>query len=196
MRLSFIEETADFIFMEGSPCMADIIFVPGNGYPQMAERAAKLWKAGFAPYVLPSGKYSTAFGEFSGVLDKKEEYQGTFSTEWEFLREVLVKNGVPDYAILREDQATYTEQNARYSRRVTEHAGITVKRAMLSCKNYHARRAYLYYQQYFPNTVFHVLPSCVDGIDRNNWNKTKEGVLAVTGEVTRIIYQFSLLVED
>ena len=56
MRLSFIEETADFIFMEGSPCMADIIFVPGNGYPQMAERAAKLWKAGFAPYVLPSGK--------------------------------------------------------------------------------------------------------------------------------------------
>ncbi len=73
--------------------------LPGNGYPQMAERAAKLWKAGFAPYVLPSGKYSTAFGEFSGVLDKKEEYQGTFSTEWEFLREVLVKNGVPDYAI-------------------------------------------------------------------------------------------------
>lgn len=179
----------DFIFMEGKSLLADIIFVPEMATTDGREGGETV-ESGFARMCSPAESIVLLLGNFPGVLDKKEEYQGTFSTEWEFLREVLVKNGVPDYAILREDQATYTEQNARYSRRVTEHAGITVKRAMLCCKNYHARRAYLYYQQYFPNTVFHVLPSCVDGIDRNNWNKTKEGVLAVTGEVTRIIYQF------
>ena len=34
----FIEQISEFIFAEDEPEKADIIFIPGNGYSQMAER--------------------------------------------------------------------------------------------------------------------------------------------------------------
>ena len=54
----FLRTAEDFVFAEDQPEKADIIFVPGNGFPQMAERAAQLYKEGYAPYILPSGRYS------------------------------------------------------------------------------------------------------------------------------------------
>ena len=54
----FLQKTEDFMFISNQPEKADIIFIPGNGYPHMAENAADLYKRGFAPYILPSGKYS------------------------------------------------------------------------------------------------------------------------------------------
>lgn len=193
MYHDFLKEISDFVFVEQEPEKADIIFVPGNGYPQMAERAARLYREGYAPFVLPSGRYSTVTGTFSGVLAERERYPESFQTEWEFLKTVLVRNGVPKEAILREDQATFTYENAIYSRQVTDRAGLTIKRAILCCKTYHARRALMYYQLLYPETEFFVCPSCTDGITAQNWQEAEEGVNAVTGEVTRIIKQFSLM---
>lgn len=78
--------------------------------------------------MLPSGRYSTVLGHFAGVQDLAEQYGGNYETEWEFLRTVLQKNGVPEKAILREDKATYTYENALRSREVTDAAGIEVKK--------------------------------------------------------------------
>ena len=33
----------------------------------------------------------------------KEKYQGPYQTEWEFMKDVLLKEGVPEEVILRED---------------------------------------------------------------------------------------------
>ena len=55
MYEEFIKETSKFIFAENKPEKADIIFVPGNGYSQMAEKAAQLYAKKYAPFVLPSG---------------------------------------------------------------------------------------------------------------------------------------------
>ena len=183
----------DLIFSESAPCEADIIFVPGNGYPHMAERAAELYKEGKAPFILPSGRYSITAGKFTGVLDKKEKYDGSYATEWEFLKDVLTKNGVPGNAILREDQASYTYENALRSREAAEKAGINVKRALLCCKNYHAGRALMYYQTVFPETEIFVCPVSVDGITRENWRSSSEGIREVTAEMQRILTQFYLM---
>ena len=51
----FLQKTEEFMFISDQPEKADIIFIPGNGYPHMAEKAADLYKKGFAPYILPSG---------------------------------------------------------------------------------------------------------------------------------------------
>lgn len=189
----FLKEIEEFVFVEDSPEKADVIFVPGNGYPQMAERAARLYKENYAPYVLPSGKYSVTKSCFSGVLAKKEKYKGEFLTEWEFLKSVLLENGVSEQAILREEKATFTYENAMYSRKVTDEAGIVVRRGILCCKAYHARRCKMYYQRAYPETEFLVCTSDVDGVTRENWNNTEEGIQTVMGEVERIIRQFSLL---
>ena len=191
----FLKKTKEFIFVENKPEKADIIFVPGNGYPQMAEKAAELYREGYASVVLPSGKYSITTGRFSGVLSGAEKYHGSYETEWEFLRDVLVKNGVKPEDILREDRATYTYENALFSREVTEKAGLSVKKAILCCKSHHARRVLMYFQYVYPETEFLVCPSFPDGITRSNWNHTELGVDAVTGEVTRIIRQFSLMMD-
>lgn len=189
----FLKEIEDFIFVEDIPEKSDVIFVPGNGYPHMAEKAAQLYRENYAPYVLPSGKYSVTEGHFSGVMAKKKKYAGEFSTEWEFLRKVLLDNGVLEQAILREENATFTYENAMYSRMVTDAAGIVVKKGILCCKACHARRCQMYYRRAYPETEFFVCASDVDGITKENWNSTEEGIQAVMGEVERIIRQFSLM---
>lgn len=186
------KELETFIFAQNEPEQADVIFVPGNRYPYMAECAAKLYRDGFAPFVLPSGRYSITDGIFTGVLDRSEIYNGDYETEWDFLRDVLLKNGVPDQAILKENQATYTYENALFCRKVLEDAGMKVKKAILCCKNYHARRALMYFERVFPDTEFIVVPSCVDGITKENWKESEAGIDAVMGEMTRIVKQFSL----
>ena len=193
MYEKFIKEIGGFIFAEDRPEEADIIFVPGNGYSQMAEQAATLYGEKYAPFVLPSGKYSISVGKFGGVLTGQERYHEDYSTEWEFLSDVLVKNGVPKEAILKEDQATFTWENAKFSRKVTDQAGINIRKAIICCKNYHARRAVMYYQRAYPNTEFRVCPCCVDGITRDNWTETEHGINEVIAEVNRIVTQFSLM---
>ena len=195
MYEEFLKQIENFMFIEDKPEKADVIFVPGNGYPQMAEKAAELYRKGFASKILPSGRYSITAGRFTGVLDKKECYCGTYKTEWDFLKDVLMQNGVPEEVILKENQATYTYENAIYSRQVTDHAELEIERAILCCKSYHARRCLMYYQLLYPETEFYVVPVNADGITRENWRKNEEGIDAVTGELSRIVKQFSLMLE-
>ncbi len=193
MYQQFLKQIEDYIFVEDVLGKADVIFVPGNGFPQMAEKAAELYREGYAPWILPSGRYSKAAGHFSGVMTERERYCGEYETEWSFLKDVLHKNGVPERAILCEDQATYTYENAIYSRKVTDAAGICVSRAILCCKTHHARRALMYYQLEFPESEILVCPVCTDGVTRETWRTNNEGIDTVMGEVTRIIRQFSLM---
>lgn len=191
----FLETAEEFIFAENRPEKSDIIFIPGNGYPQMAEKAAEIYKKGMADWILPSGRYSVVSGKFSGVLEKDDIYDKEYVTEWDFLRDVLVKNGVPENKILEESHATYTYENAIYSRQVTDHAGLKIEKAILCCKSYHARRCLMYYQLLYPETKFYVIPVNADGITRENWRENEAGIDAVTGELSRIVKQFSLMLE-
>lgn len=193
---SFVNELQNNLFLEDKlPDQADIIFLPGNGYPHMAKRAASLYQEGRAPLILPSGRYSIVNGHFQSACPEAALYGESFETEWEFLRAVLLRHKVPDSAILREDQATFTYENAIYSRQVTDKAGISVKKAILCCKNYHARRALLYYQLLYPETEFFVAPVVADGITKENWRDSEEHITMVSGEIERIIKQFSLMLK-
>ena len=53
----------------------------------LAEQAAKLYHEGYAPYILPSGRYSILVGHFIGVQAKQDVYNGDYETEWEFLKD-------------------------------------------------------------------------------------------------------------
>ena len=64
MPEKFYQGITDFIFVEHLLQQADVIFVPGGNYPDAAVHAATLYRQGFAPYILPSGKYSISVGKF------------------------------------------------------------------------------------------------------------------------------------
>ena len=42
MYEKFLKQITDFIFIDQEPQKADIIFIPGNGFPNPSERAAEL----------------------------------------------------------------------------------------------------------------------------------------------------------
>jgi len=196
MNQAFLDQITEFVFAEHKLEEADIIFIPGSGHPQLAEEAAKLYHQGWAPWILPSGRYSITTGKFSGVLDKQECYQGSYETEWDFLSQVLQEKGVPGTAILKEDRATYTYENAIYSRQVTDGMGLKIKKAILCSKPYHARRCLLYYQLLYPDTRFMVYPIKDSKIQRDNWFLTEEGTRLVFGELERMGTQFHEIMRE
>ena len=191
--MAFYDGITEFIFVENQPQKADVIFLPGGAYPEAALHAAHLYQAHYASIVLPSGKYSIMKGHFE--LSPQEAEKTPYAaegcqTEWEYLSRILQQNGVPRRAILREDRATYTYENAIYSRAALDAAGITVKKAILCCQAFHARRALMYYQEQFPETEILVCPIVTRGISGTTWMKTKAGIDIVLGEVERCGGQF------
>lgn len=194
MNQRFLDMYTDYIFVEHPPERADILFIPGSPVAALGERAAALWREGYAPVVIPSGKYSILTGHFTGVQDKPEQYPGPYITEAEFLVDVLIKNGVAPEAVWPEPEATYTYENAICSRRLTDARGLAVGKAILCCKPYHARRALLYYQLLYPDCEFLVCP-CESSITAGNWYMTREGMELVLGEAERCGSQFHEIME-
>jgi uncharacterized SAM-binding protein YcdF (DUF218 family) len=163
---------SDFMFFETELQHSDVILVPGASHPQLMERAAMLYHQGFAPFILPSG----------GSTPHVEK------TEWEFLKNIGISLGVPPEAILKEDQATNTFENARFSLDIIQKRGITPSRVILVCKNYHARRALLTYQFTFPSdTIFYVSP-VIDktGVEKDNWFQDENKINYVMNELEKV----------
>ena len=186
--MSFLDEYTKFIFLEDEPEPADILFLPGSNEGALALRAAGLWKQGFAPVILPSGKYAKLTGAFSG--------DPAFRTEWEYFHHILREEGVPEDVIWREDQATFTYENALRSREVTDAAGLSVQTAILCCQAYHARRASLYYQVCFPEARILVCPVVTKGISRENWYRSERGIDLVLTEVKHCGTQFGQILRE
>ena len=194
--LKWIRDITDFIFLEDAPAKADIIFIPGNGHALPSELAARLYAAGYAPRILPSGRYAIGTSGFAGQKSGARSYEGEFDTEWAFMRRILMENGVPEAAILREDEATYTYQNAIFSRARTDQMGITVRRGVICCMPVHARRAKMYYQTLFPDAELLVCPAEGAAVTRENWTKSVAGIDAVLGELERCGGQFHAILRE
>jgi uncharacterized SAM-binding protein YcdF (DUF218 family) len=162
----------NFIFVETEIAPADVILIPGANHPQLMEKAASLYQQGFAPYILPSGGYKPHVG----------------TTEWEFLRNIGIANGVPEEAILKEDQAQNTFENARFSLEVLQKAGIRPRKVILVCKAGHSRRALLTYQTVFPKETEFFISPVIDryGITKENWFLSEVGISRIMTEVEKI----------
>ncbi|WP_135554838.1 YdcF family protein [Paenibacillus cymbidii] len=162
----------DFMFYETEIGPSDVVLIPGGSHPQLMERAEMLYHKGIASLILPSG----------GATSHVE------TTEWEYLRNVGVSLGVPSEAILKEDRATNTFENSRFSFEVLQQQGLTPKKVVLVCKNYHARRALLTYQIDFPReTVFYVSP-VIDktGTSKDNWYLEENKIGCVMNELEKV----------
>ena len=119
-----------------------------------------------------------------------------YDTEWEFLKDILLEHGVPNEAVLEERQATFTYENAIYSRKVTDAMGLNVERAILCPQACHARRALLYYEILFPDTEFFVCPTVTRGIGRDNWFLEDGKIDVVLGELERCGSQFHEILRE
>lgn len=186
-----IKDITDFIFMQDSPAFCDVILIPGTSQSAITEKAAELYQEGWAPYVLPSGGCSSNVGHFARENIDNPKYDGVYASDFEYCKHILLANGVPESAILQENQATNTIENAMYSASVLKALGISVKRGIICCQAFHARRAFLSYTCHFPGTELLVVPSNTQGISSENWHLSDKGFKKVMGEVAKCGKYFS-----
>ena len=187
---SMADDIAQFIFVEDTPRHADIIFAPGSSDPTIPERVAELYRDGHAPLVLPAGGVSVKLGKFAGVKKKADVYNKDYQTDCEFYCDVLQRNGVPESAIIQENQSGHTRDNAFFSRKAADAAGLMIRKAIICCKGFHARRCLMLYQMVFPEAEFCVVPVEGYGVNRRNWHETEYGIDRVLGELSRCGNQF------
>jgi len=177
------ESISDFIFMEDEMGKADVILVAGGSKPQLALRAAELYKAGYSDYIAISG------GENTKIAPVRE---------YEFLSRIAKKAGVPSTAIIKEDRARNTVENAKFSYEACLKRGIDVKKAILVCKTTHSRRAYLTYKLNFPNDVEFLISPIIDdrNITKDNWIQDQTKIEKVMEEVEKIGKYFPDMIKE
>lgn len=172
-----IERITDYIFVSDEPCKVDAIFVVGGSLPNAGELASELYNNGYSKTIIIGGKYSVKRDCFP-----LPEYE----TEFDFYRDILIRNGVNEADIYGETQSEYTKQNAEFAKKVVDENNLSVNSAIIVCKSFHARRCLLFYQMFFPDVDFKVVT--FDGFDvsKDNWHKTDYGKKRVFGELKRI----------
>ncbi len=183
MNQRLIHDISEFIFMKDAPQKSDVIFIPGTSQSAITEKAAELFCAGFAQYVIPTGAYSGKRGKFAAEKIDNPRYAGEYATDFEYCRHILRENGVPDSAIIREDRSTNTGENAEFSAMVLRELGIRVKRAILCCQSFHARRAFMSYGKFFPETEILVVPTDTQGIRKEDWFLQEKSYRRVMSEL-------------
>ena len=183
MNQRAIRDITDFIFMSDPPRRSDIIFIPGTSKSAITERAAELYRAGYAEYVMPAGLYSGKWGRFASEKIDNPRYAGEYPTDFAYCKHILMDNGVPESAILREDRSTNTGENAAFSAQVLRELGFEVKTAILCCQSFHARRAFMTYAKHFPDTDILVVPTDTQGIRREDWFQNENSYRRVMSEV-------------
>ena len=172
-----IKEITDFIFIGSAPCKADAIIVVGGSLPDAATLAAELYQNGYAKTILIGGKYSI----------KRDCFPVPgYETEYDFYKEILLKNGVASTDIYGENKSGYTKQNAEFAKQIVDENGLIIKKAIIVCKSFHAKRCLLLYQMYFPDVEFTAVTFDGFGISKENWYQTAYGRERVLGELRRI----------
>ena len=165
------------VFVGTQPHNSDAIFVVGGSLPEAAKIAADLYNKKYADKIIIGGKYSVKRDCFP-----IPEYE----TEYDFYKDVLLKNGVNESDIYGENESGYTKQNAEYAKRVVDGNNLSISKALIVCKSFHAKRCLLLYQMYFQNVDFTVVTfDCFD-ISKDNGYQTEYGKERVMGEVKKI----------
>ncbi len=114
-------QPSDVIIVLGSGLNRNL--TPGPSLRSRSERAAELWRAGYAPMIICSGGYA----------------RWATRSEADGCAEVLRENGVPADAIILEEQARSTEENAVYSHQIMRERGWST--ALVVSDGYHLLRA-------------------------------------------------------
>lgn len=185
MHKRLYEDISNFIFMSDKPKKADVVCIPGTSRWETSEKAAELYRAGLVTYIVPSGKYSSNRGRFPNENITKAEYAGDYATEFLYMKNILMLNGVDEEGIIEESEATNTMENAAFTARVLSAKGLEVKSMILSCQSFHARRVFMSYSMHFPETEMIVIPTDTQDISKVSWFLQENSYRRVMKEVEK-----------
>ena len=132
-----------------------------------------------------AGLYSSRRAAFPKDRVLNTKYAGNYSSESDYLMNVLIKNGIPSFNILLENQSRNTLENAQMTKAIIDQSNIYIKSAIICCQAFHARRAQMTYSFVFKNVKILICPIVTQNISADNWYKSECGVKLVMGELER-----------
>jgi uncharacterized SAM-binding protein YcdF (DUF218 family) len=156
---------------------ADAILALGSHDTRVAERAAGLWLAGYAPWLVFSGGY--------GRLT-----EGHFTEpEADKFAAIAQSMGVPENRILVENRSTNTGENIALSYRLLQEKGVAVHKLILVQKPYMERRTYATFLRQWPGPQVEIMVTSpqVSFADYPNADVSPEQVVDIMlGDLQRI----------
>ena len=171
-RQPLLRLAGGFWIVDDGPAYSDAIVILGddNYGGQRAARAAELFKAGWAPHVVASGRFLRSYASISDL----EEHD-------------LKDAGVPEEAIIRfQHHAANTKEEAEALRQLILQQRW--KRILLVTSNYHTRRARYICARTFPaGTVLRVVPARDSEYDPDHWWETRRGLAIFSHELTGMV---------
>ncbi|WP_303971908.1 YdcF family protein [Streptococcus merionis] len=136
-----VDMTAFFFFNDELE-MADLAIIPGTSQTLAVDCAKELLDKGLVPSVLISGGVNSKLGG---------------QTEANFLAAYASSIGISKNQLLLEEHASNTFENARLSAQLCQREGLKPQKVILICKNYHARRVLMTFEEHFlPDTAFQI----------------------------------------
>lgn len=134
----------DYMCLQKPPRQADCIVGFGNFNTDIASRAAELYLQGYAPRILFTGGLGR---NTEGILPEPEAVR--------FAKTAMAR-GVPEQAILIEDQATNTAENILFAHRMLQQRGLPCGRILGVHQPFMERRIMAAMGVYWPEADFSV----------------------------------------
>jgi uncharacterized SAM-binding protein YcdF (DUF218 family) len=169
----------DYMRLVHRPVHADLILTLGSFDVHAAVHAAALWKQGLAPLILMSG----GIAHRGGLLDT-----GWDRPEARVFAEAAMAEGVPEQAILLEEQAQNTADNFVLGRAVAERAGLRPRRLLVVAKPYMTRRGFATGRRAWPDAE--LVMQCEDIAAADYFAREPDperALLALVGDLHRIL---------
>ena len=167
-RNPLLRMTGNFWVVDETPISTDAIVILGddNYNGDRATRAAEVFKAGWAPRIVASGRY---LRPYAGIAELEQHD--------------LSDRGVPANAIVPlAHHAENTREEAIAIGQLISSRGW--KRIIVVTSNYHTRRARYICERIFPSgTVLRVIAARDSDFDSDNWWRTRLGLKIFTHEL-------------
>jgi len=166
----------DYMLMKQEPKAADIIWALGSHDLRVADRAAELWRLGYADTIVMSG----GLGNFTtGVFEKPEA---------DLFAERAIECGVPADVILVENLSTNTGQNVQYTKRLLDTYGREISSVIAVQKPYMERRTFATIEKQWPEVSVTVTSPKVSFSDYANEEISREDLYHILmGDAQRVI---------
>ena len=161
LRGPILRHAGEFWVVEEPPEKSDAIVLLGDdNYPaNRAARAAELYRAGWAPRIVASGRYLRPYASIAQLMQRD-----------------LVEHGVPASAIIQlPSLAANTREEAVLVRRLADRQHW--RRVLVVTSNFHTRRAGHIYARVFRNSAEVRMVAAIDsGYDPANWWRSRSGI--------------------
>lgn len=164
-----------YLSAEDTPKKSDIIFVFGAGSLARAQKALELFESGLSSRIVLSG-------------GKPFYAKQQTAAEAVLYKDYLLQHGVPESAIITEEESITVADNVCRSLNLLDELGIAFSRVITVASPYSQRRCWAVLNKHLPDTVrlYRANAQTEQRYDANHWCRQEETFRVVLNEFVKM----------